>query len=128
MGLLWLQNRERTRSMPYPKSKDKITLEAVGCPEYWVEFHLLSGMKFNDVKKFFGDSLEDDKTDTEYINEMLEKMVIDWNLPEEDGGEVLPIPSVDKSSVGKLPNVIVTHLISIMSGTDVEGEEIENLD
>ena len=127
MGLLWLQNRERTKSMPYPKSKERITLDDIDAPEYWVEYHLIAGMKFKDVKRLFEDKVDEDKSDQEYIEDMMNHMVIDWNLPEEEGGPILPLPSQDIQSVGKLPNVVVTYLIGRMSGqTNVP--DTENLD
>ena len=103
--------------MPLPKSKAKITLEEIGAPEYWVEFHLLQGMKFKDVKSLFGNEVDEDKSDEEYVEDMMSKLVIDWNLPEEDGGPVLPLPSKDIQSVGKLPNSVVTYLIGQMSSS-----------
>lgn len=112
--------------MPLPKSKNRITLEEVGAPEYWVEFHLLAGMKFKDVKTLFGNNPDEDKTDEQYIEDMMEKLVIKWNLPEEDGGPVLPLPSKDISSVGKLPNSIVTYLVTEMAGVG-EVPDTENL-
>ena len=45
--------------MPLPRSKRRITMEAVGSPEYWVEFRVITGMKFDDVKRLFGDAKED---------------------------------------------------------------------
>ena len=41
-------------------------MEAVGSPEYWVEFRVITGMKFDDVKRLFGDAKEDAPPD-EYM-------------------------------------------------------------
>tara|TARA_Y100000593_G_scaffold15349_2_gene29793 strand:+ start:3019 stop:3369 length:351 start_codon:yes stop_codon:yes gene_type:complete len=113
--------------MPLPKSKYRITLEEIGASEYWVEYHSMSGMKYKDVQKLFGDEVDDSKPSVEYVIDMLEKLVIAWNIPEEDGGEPLPIPAVDRESVGKLHNIVVTHLIEKMTNTGVDVDTI-NLD
>ena len=127
MGLLWLQERERRKLMPLPKSKYRITLEEIGASEYWVEYHSMSGMKYKDVQRLFGTEVEEDKPSNEYVAEMLSKLVIAWNIPEEDGGEPLPIPAIDEESVGKLPNIVITHLIEKMSDTGVD-VDTTNLD
>lgn len=120
MGLLWLKERERRKLMPLPKSKLRITLEEIDAPEYWVEFHSMSGMKYKDVQRLFGTEVEENKPSNEYVTEMLAKLIIAWNIPEEDGGEPLPIPAVDEESVGKLPNIVITHLIEKMSSTGAD--------
>lgn len=107
--------------MPLPKSKTRITLSDVGSPEYWVDIHLLQGMKYSDVKTLFGSERDLNKPEEEYVEDMFEKMVIEWNIPEEEGGPVMPVPSKDIQSVGKLPNTFVNHIISSMTG-DVVGE------
>ena len=61
MGLLWLKQRERRQSMPLPKSKMKLTLSEIDAPEYCVEFRLLYGMKYSEVKRLFGEDKDDDK-------------------------------------------------------------------
>ena len=114
--------------MPLPKSSKRITLEEVGAPEYWVEFHLISGLRFKDVKALFGSDYDDSKTDQEHIEDLLVKLVKAWNLPEEDGGPVMPIPSQDITSIGKLPNSIVTLLVSEMSEVQDEIPDTENLE
>tara|TARA_B100000029_G_scaffold20789_3_gene21037 strand:- start:3631 stop:3987 length:357 start_codon:yes stop_codon:yes gene_type:complete len=115
--------------MPYPASKKKITLEEVGSPEYWCEFHLMGGMKFEDVKRLFGDQRDEEIPEVEYIDQLFSTLVIDWNLPAEDGGSVLPIPSVDQESIGKLPNMVVTFLVEQMTADDTElTDSVENLD
>ena len=44
-------------------------MEAVGSPEYWVEFRVITGMKFDDVKRLFGEAREDAPPD-EYIYDL----------------------------------------------------------
>ena len=112
--------------MPLPRSKRRITMEAVGSPEYWVEFRVITGMKFDDVKRLFGAAKEDAPPD-EYIYDLFKNLVIDWNLPEEEGGEVMPLPREQSSSVGKLPNSYVSYLVQEMS-EDTGVPDTENLD
>ena len=113
--------------MPLPKSKLRMTLEEIDAPESWVEFHSMSGMKYKDVQRLFGTEVEENKPSNEYGTEMLAKLIIAWNIPEEDGGEPLPIPAVDEESVGKLPNIVITHLIEKMSSTGAD-VDTTNLD
>ena len=101
--------------MPLPKSKTRITLSEVGSPEYWVDIRLLQGMKYSDVKILFGDERDLTRPDSEYVEDMFEKMVIEWNIPEEEGGPIMPVPAQDMQSVGKLPNTFVNFIITKMT-------------
>ena len=100
MGLLWLKQRERNRSMPLPKSKIRITLDELNAPEFWVDIRLLQGMKYADVRNIFGEDRDENKDDSAYVEQMMERMIIEWNIPEEEGGPVMPVPSQDIQSVG----------------------------
>lgn len=127
MGLLWLQQRERNRSMPLPKSKIRITLDELNAPEFWVDIRLLQGMKYADVRNIFGEDRDESKDDSAYVEQMMERMIIEWNIPEEEGGPVMPVPSQDIQSVGKLPNTYVNYIIGKMS-SDVYGNVPDTAD
>ena len=127
MGLLWLKQRERNRSMPLPKSKIRITLDELNAPEFWVDIRLLQGMKYADVRNIFGEDRDENKDDSAYVEQMMERMIIEWNIPEEEGGPVMPVPSQDIQSVGKLPNTYVNYIIGKMS-SDVYGNVPDTAD
>jgi len=127
MGLLWLKQRERNRSMPLPKSKIRITLDELNAPEFWVDIRLLQGMKYADVRNIFGEDRDESKDDSAYVEQMMERMIIEWNIPEEEGGPVMPVPSQDIQSVGKLPNTYVNYIIGKMS-SDVYGNVPDTAD
>jgi len=127
MGLLWLKQRERNRSMPLPKSKIRITLDELDAPEFWVDIRLLQGMKYADVRNIFGEDRDEDKDDSAYVEQMMERMIIEWNIPEEEGGPAMPVPSQDIQSVGKLPNTYVNYIIGRMS-SDVYGNVPDTAD
>ena len=124
MGLLWLQERERRKLMPLPKSKDKSTFEELDAPEYWVEYKIMGGLRFEEAKRL--SVPEEDQSDQDYVETMFTELITGWNIPEVDGGDPMPIPSVDKSSVGNLPNSFVTFIISKI--TDTPMGDTENLD
>ena len=112
--------------MPFPSAKKKITFDDVECPEYWCEFKTMARMKYKEVRTMLaGNDPEDNSID--HVSNLLEATILAWNLPEEDGGEVLPIPSTDPTSIQKLPNIIVTHLVNEISGSDGSAES-ENLE
>ena len=112
--------------MPFPSVKKKITFDNVECPEYWCEFKTMSGMKYKEVRAMLsGNDPEDNSID--HVSNLLEATILAWNLPEEDGGEVLPIPATDPTSIEKLPNIIITHLVNEISGSDGSAES-ENLE
>ncbi len=127
MGLLWLKQRERNRSMPLPKSKIRIRLDELDAPEFWVDIRLLQGMKYADVRNIFGEDRDEDKDDSAYVEQMMERMIIEWNIPEEEGGPAMPVPSQDIQSVGKLPNTYVNYIIGRMS-SDVYGNVPDTAD
>ena len=127
MGLLWLKQRERNRSMPLPKSKIRITLDELDAPEFWVDIRLLQGMKYADVRNILGEDRDEDKDDSAYVEQMMERMIIEWNIPEEEGGPAMPVPSQDIQSVGKLPNTYVNYIIGRMS-SDVYGNVPDTAD
>ena len=102
--------------MPFPSARKKITFDDIDCPEYWWEFKTMTGMKYKEVRELFGNS-PDDSPDSDYVEALLSKVILGWNLPEEDGGEVLPIPSTDPESIQRLPNVVITHLVEQISGS-----------
>ena len=108
--------------MPFPASKMKITFDEIDCPEYWCEFKTMSGMKYKEIRELFGTTSQDDPNE-DYILALLKKMILSWNLPAEDGGDVLPIPAQDDDSINKLPNIVIQHLVEKISGTDKAGNE-----
>lgn len=112
--------------MPFPSARKKITLEEIDCPEYWCEFKTMTGMKYRDVKKMINSTdANDDEAD--HVGNLLKQTILSWNLPEEDGGEVLPIPSQDETSAERLPNIVVNFLVEQISGSDGSAE-VENLE
>ena len=127
MGLLWLKQRERNRAMPLPKSKIRITLDELDAPEFWVDIRLLQGMKYADVRNIFGEDRDEDIDDSAYVEQMMERKIIEWNIPEEEGGPAMPVPSQDIQSVGKLPNTYVNYIIGRMS-SDVYGNVPDTAD
>ena len=112
--------------MPFPSARKKITFDDIDCPEYWCEFKTMTGMKYKEVRELFGNS-PDDSPDSDYVEALLSKVILGWNLPEEDGGEVLPIPSQDETSAERLPNIVVNFLVEQISGSDGSAET-ENLE
>ena len=113
--------------MPLPKSKIRITLDELNAPEFWVDIRLLQGMKYADVRNIFGEDRDESKDDSAYVEQMMERMIIEWNIPEEEGGPVMPVPSQDIQSVGKLPNTYVNYIIGKMS-SDVYGNVPDTAD
>ena len=93
--------------MPLPKSKERITLEEVNAPEFFVEWKILGGLPYREVQALFAN---DDENDMEAVANMFSRLIINWNIPEVEGGEILPLPSQDKSSVGKLPALVVNFM------------------
>ena len=113
--------------MPFPSAKQKINFDDLDAPEYWCEFKTMSGMKYAEAKDLFGG--DDAETDDNYgyVESLLSKMILGWNIPEVEGGEVLPIPAGDPSVVNKIPNVFIQKIVEVISGSDGRNEE-ENLE
>ena len=103
--------------MPLPKAKDRITLDEVGAPEFFVEWRLLGGIPYREVREIFDGISQEDGEDLEAVQNMFARLIINWNIPEEDGGNPLPLPSHDDDSVGKLPAMFVNYIASKMSET-----------
>ena len=82
-------------------------------------------MKYAEVKDLFGNTEE--IPDSDYVETLLGKVIMAWNLPEVEGGEVLPIPATDVQSIHKLPNIIITHLVEQITGTNLrtQTEDLE---
>jgi hypothetical protein len=111
--------------MPFPSAKQKINFDELDAPEYWCEFKTMAGMKYAEAKELFGG--DDDTNDNYgYVESLLSKMILGWNIPEVEGGEVLPIPAVDPTVVNKIPNVFIQKIVEVISGSDGRDEE-ENL-
>ncbi len=113
--------------MPLPPSEKRISLEPIGAPEYWADILLLSGIRYKDVRRLFGDDVDPNRDQSEYVMDMMVNLITDWNIPENDGEEPMPIPSTDKTSVDKLHNIVVNFLIEEMSQTGQEVFDTENL-
>lgn len=113
--------------MPLPKVKEKITLEEVGAPELFVEWRILGGVSYREVREIFGDNEDENADGFEAVENMFSRLITNWNIPEVDGGTPLPLPRDNKSVIGDLPAVFVNYIanrISASSGfTGATGEE-----
>ena len=115
MGLLWLKQRERSQFMPLPKARDKVNLKEVGAEEFYIEFKLLQGLAYAEVREMWAENEDDDY---ERLKDMFAKLITDWNIPEVDGGDPLPIPSKSRNVVDKLPLSYVNFISTQLSADD----------
>lgn len=108
--------------MPLPAKTLKITFEALGAPEYFVTVKRLPGMKYADMQRIF--ALPDNMKDLERIKFILKNLVLEWNLKEDDNDNViLPIPSVDESSIDKIPASFINHISDVLKRDSDMAEE-----
>ena len=98
--------------MPLPKSRERTDLAEVGAEEFYVEWRTMGGLPYKDMREMYGEGESDDE---DSVKSMFQKLIIDWNIPEVDGGEPLPIPSENPDSVDKLPTSFVNFIASKMA-------------
>ena len=101
--------------MPLPKARDKVNLKEVGAEEFYIEFKLLQGLAYAEVREMWAENEDDDY---ERLKDMFAKLITDWNIPEVDGGDPLPIPSKSRNVVDKLPLSYVNFISTQLSADD----------
>ena len=98
--------------MPLPKARDRTNLADVGAEEFYVEWKTMGGLPYKEMREMFGN---DEPEGEDSVKTMFERLILDWNIPEVDGGEPLPLPAEDINSVDKLPAAFVNFIASKMA-------------
>ena len=101
--------------MPLPKSSKRENLKSIGAEELWVEVRLMSGMPYKLVRELLGDGIDENVDEYEKMKSLVEALIVDWNIPAEDGGEVLPLPSVNRNVLDDLPLAVVNFISGLVS-------------
>lgn len=114
--------------MPLPPKEITVTLDMMDCPELWFTFRTMTSLKYQENLDIF--TLKENDTDDDRIKKLMEFLIVDWNIPEDEGGPVLPLPKDDVDSCFKLNTIIVdiiTQAISDHRREFVESRDILNL-
>ncbi len=106
--------------MPLPELTKKITLDKVGAPEFWVEFRRIPAMTYQELMDFnaFGRATIPDE---ERVMKRFSMLILGWNIPDRETGDVLPLPSEEKETVLKLPAIFSDHIATAIFADSEEG-------
>jgi len=106
--------------MPLPETTKRVTLEEVGAPEFYIEFKRIPALLHDEMKAVFPanrKALQDIETDeqaTEFVDELTNRqfsaLIVAWNIPDRETEKVLPIPSKDETSIGRLPSLYMEFI------------------
>tara|TARA_Y100000034_G_C6855849_1_gene388920 strand:+ start:161 stop:493 length:333 start_codon:yes stop_codon:yes gene_type:complete len=87
-----------------------MTMEKVGSPEFWVEFKRVSALAYDENLKIFPPGENEGSVNLiEVTKREFSGLIVAWNIPDE-GGEILPIPSVDPKKAFTVPTIYVECL------------------
>ena len=99
--------------MPLPPKEITVKLDMIDCPELWFKFRTMTSLKYQEQVDVFTPKTSD--TDEDRIKKMMSFLIIDWNIPEEDDGPVLPLPKDDPESCFKLNTIIVDIIMQAIN-------------
>jgi len=95
----------------YLKSRAKrFTFADFGCPDFWVELRPLLSFPYGEAKRLMSLAAEEAPATIEAAEALLAKCIIDWNLTHPETGELLALPSTDKSVLENLPGEFVLQM------------------
>jgi len=98
--------------MPLPSVKERLTFEEYGAPEYWVDYYPIGSLIYSEFLKMNELSVDKSLTALEILKEKFKIWIINWNIPEFEDGEVLPLITKDENSFNKLPTVFIEHILT----------------
>lgn len=105
--------------MPLPEVTKRITLDAVGAPEMWVEFKRVPGMKYRELIEF--NNIGKSKIpEEEQVTKRFAMLIVGWNIPDETG-EVLPLPSEKPDIALEVPVIFTDYIANEIFRDSEEG-------